>query len=163
MVMKTQLIELSVNGNQHAVAVPSNTTLLQLLREHLRLTGTKAGCGSGDCGACTVLLDGRPVNSCLTLAAEARGKAVTTIEGIATSGTELHPVQQAFVERGAVQCGYCTPGMIMSAVHLLTTNSDPDENEIRHALGGNICRCTGYTKIVEAIDVAAKAMRGVES
>ncbi len=158
--MKTQLVEFSVNGGHHAVAVPANTTLLQLLRDHLNLTGTKPGCGSGDCGACTVLLDGRPVNSCLTLAAEARGKAVTTIEGIAPSGRELHPVQQAFVERGAVQCGYCTPGVIMSAVYLLATNPDPDENEIRHAIGGNICRCTGYTKIVEAIDVAARALRG---
>lgn len=160
--MKAQLIEFFVNGGRHAVAVQPNTTLLHLLREHLHLTGTKPGCGSGDCGACTVLLDGRPVNSCLTLAAEVKGRSVTTIEGIAPSGAELHPVQQAFVERGAVQCGYCTPGMIMTAVHLLTTNPDPDENEIRHALGGNICRCTGYTKIVEAIDVAAKAMRGVE-
>jgi len=157
--MKTQVVEFTVNGVPHTVAVNPNVTLLQLLREKLSLTGTKPGCGSGDCGACTVLLDGRPVNSCLTLAAEVKGRSVTTIEGIATSGKELHPVQLAFVERGAVQCGYCTPGMIMSAVHLLNTNPDPTEDEIRHALGGNLCRCTGYTKIVEAIEVAGKAMR----
>ena len=158
--MKAQVIELTINGDPCAVAVRSNLTLLQLLREQLNLTGTKRGCGSGDCGACTVLLSGRPVNSCLTLAIEAGGKAVTTIEGITPSGKALHPVQQAFVERGAVQCGYCTPGMIMSAVHLLATKSDPTENEIRHAIGGNICRCTGYTKIVEAIGVAAKVQKG---
>ena len=160
--MKTQIIELTVNGDPHTVAVRPNLTLLQLLRERLQLTGTKHGCGSGDCGACTVLLDGRPVNSCLTLAAEAAGKAITTIEGITPSGKELHPVQQAFVERGAVQCGYCTPGMIMSSVHLLTVKPDPTESEIRHAIGGNICRCTGYTKIVEAIGVAAGMQKGEE-
>ena len=163
MVMKTRVIEFLVNGGQHTVAVHPNVTLLQLLREQLHLTGTKPGCGSGDCGACTVLLDGRPVNSCLTLAAEINGRAVTTIEGIAPSGQELHPVQQAFVERGAIQCGYCTPGMIMSAVNLLAMNPDPTESEIRHAIGGNICRCTGYTKIVEAIEVAAKVLQGAKT
>ncbi len=158
--MKARVIELTINGDPRAVAVRSNLTLLQLLREQFKLTGTKLGCGSGDCGACTVMLDGRPVNSCLTLAVEANGRRVTTIEGIAPSGKALHPVQQAFVEKGAIQCGYCTPGMIMSAVYLLTTNSDPTENEIRHSIGGNICRCTGYTKIVEAIEVAAKIQNG---
>ncbi len=158
--MNTHVIELIVNGDLREVAVRPNLTLLQLLRDHLRLTGTKHGCGTGDCGACTVLLDGRPVNSCLTLAVEARNRTITTIEGISTSGTTLHPVQQAFVEKGAVQCGYCTPGMIMSSVHLLRTNPDPTESEIRHAIGGNICRCTGYTKIIEAIETAARAKKG---
>jgi len=158
--MKAHVIELTVNGDPCTVAVQSNVTLLKMLREQLNLTGTKPGCGSGDCGACTVLLDGRPVNSCLTLAVETAGKTVTTIEGITPSGKNLHPVQRAFVERGAVQCGYCTPGMIMSAVHLLATRPNPTENEIRHAIGGNLCRCTGYTKIVEAINVAAKMQKG---
>ena len=160
--MKAQIIELTINGDTHAVATRPNLLLLQLLREQLHLTGTKHGCGTGDCGACTILLDGRPVNSCLTLAIEADGKAVTTIEGITPSGKSLHPVQQAFVERGAVQCGYCTPGMIMSSVHLLATKPDPTEAEIRHAIGGNICRCTGYTKIVEAVGVAARMQKGEE-
>lgn len=160
--MNTHVIELTVNGDLREVAVRPNVTLLRLLRDHLGLTGTKHGCGTGDCGACTVLLDGRPVNSCLTLAVEARDRAVTTIEGIAASGKTLHPVQQAFVEKGAVQCGYCTPGMIMSSVHLLKTNPDPTESEIRHAIGGNICRCTGYTKIIEAIETAARMKKGDE-
>jgi carbon-monoxide dehydrogenase small subunit len=160
--MQARVIELTVNGDPCTVAVHSNLTLLQLIRERLLLTGTKHGCGSGDCGACTVLLEGRPVNACLTLAVEASGKSVTTIEGIAPSGKALHPVQQAFVERGAIQCGYCTPGMIMSAVYLLATKPDPTESEIRHAIGGNICRCTGYTKIVEAIGVAARMQQEEE-
>ncbi len=153
--MSRVLITLTVNGDEHSVAVEPNLTLVELLRERLRLTGTKLGCGTGDCGACTVLVDGKPINSCLTLALEVSGREIVTIEGIAPSGEALHPVQEAFVEHGAIQCGYCTPGMILSAVHLLAEHEEPAEEEIRHALGGNICRCTGYTKIVAAIADAA--------
>jgi carbon-monoxide dehydrogenase small subunit len=153
--MDEQLITLTVNGDPHSVAVSPNWTLVRLLREKLRLTGTKLGCGTGDCGACTVFLNGRPVNACLTLALEAADREIVTIEGIAPSGEELHLVQEAFVERGAVQCGFCTPGAIMTSVHLLKADPHPTETAIRHALGGNICRCTGYTKIVEAVLVAA--------
>jgi len=150
--MKRAIVTLTVNGDRHSAAVDPNTTLAELLRDHLRLTGTKQGCGTGDCGACTVLPDGRAVNSCLTLALECEGAEVTTIEGIALSGAELHPVQRSFIAHGATQCGYCTPGMVVSAVDLLERNPAPTEAEIRHALAGNLCRCTGYTKIVEAIE-----------
>lgn len=149
--MKKRTITLVVNGDEHTLSVKPNRTLVEALRNDLRLTGTKVGCETGDCGACTVLLNGRPVNSCLTLAVEADGQEIRTIEGIATSGTELHPVQRAFVEHGASQCGFCTPGMVVSSVNLLTQNPHADEAEIRHELGGNLCRCTGYTKIVEAV------------
>jgi len=149
--MKKRTIVLVVNGDEHSLAVKPNRTLAEALRDDLGLTGTKVGCETGDCGACTVWLNGRPVNSCLTLAVEADGLEVRTIEGMAPSGTELHPVQRAFVERGAVQCGFCTPGMVMSSVHLLEQAPDATEEEIRHELGGNLCRCTGYTKIVEAV------------
>ena len=154
--MKRAIVELTVNGDDYTVAVLPNTTLAEVLREELRLTGTKLGCGTGDCGACTVLMDGRSVNSCMTLALEAAGTRITTIEGLAPSGAELHPVQRAFVEHGAIQCGFCTPGMVLSSVHLLDLQPAPSEDEIRHALGGNLCRCTGYTKIVEAIAAAAE-------
>ena len=151
-------ISLRVNGDVHEVAVAPWRTLDEVLRDALGLTGTKVGCKTGDCGACTVLLDGRAVVSCLTLAVEADGREVMTIEGLAPRGDELHPLQQAFVERGAVQCGYCTPGMIMAAKHLIDHNPTPTQDEIRKGLSGNLCRCTGYAKIVEAIEVAATAM-----
>lgn len=152
-------IQLTVNGDRYAAAVLPRMTLVELLRTELRLTGTKVGCGGGDCGACTVFVEGRPINACLTLAVEVDGKEVTTIEGIALSGDVLHPVQAAFIEKGATQCGFCTPGAVMTAVHLLSTEHRPDEARIRHVLGGNLCRCTGYNKIVEAIRAAAENMR----
>ena len=153
--MHEQVIKLTVNGDPHVVAVAPRLLLVELLREKLHLTGTKQGCGTGDCGACTVFLDGRPVNSCLTLAVEADGCAVTTIEGI-SSGEVLHPVQAAFVEKGATQCGFCTPGMVMTAVHMVSGGAPLDEASIRHGLGGNLCRCTGYNKIVDAIHAAGE-------
>jgi len=154
--MRRALVHLTVNGDRYCVAVRSNTLLVELLRDHLRLTGTKVGCGTGDCGACTVFLNGRTVNSCLTLAVEADGGEITTIEGIASPAGELHPVQAAFIEHGATQCGFCTPGMVVSAVQLLRDEHRPSEECIRHAIAGNLCRCTGYTKIVEAIEAAAE-------
>jgi len=147
-------IELRVNGEGYELWVKPNQTLLELLREELDLTGTKIGCGTGDCGACTVLLDGRPVNSCLVLAVEVNNREVTTIEGLA-QGESLDPLQQAFIDHGAVQCGFCTPGMILSAKALLDRHHNPDERMIRRAIAGNICRCTGYTKIIRAIMAAA--------
>lgn len=156
--MKTPLkvINLRVNRVEHELAVRPYETLARVLREKLNLTGTKIGCEEGDCGACTVLLDGRPVSSCLVLAVQAQGHEITTIEGLAENG-RLHPLQQAFVEHGAIQCGFCSPGMILTAKALLDENPHPDEAQIRHAISGNLCRCTGYEKIVEAIsDVAAK-------
>lgn len=149
-----QLMSLTVNGVRHEVAVVPNLTLLGLLREELGLTGTKEGCGEGDCGACTVLLDGVPVNACLVLALEAVGHDVLTIEGVA-DGAQLDVVQRAFVEVGAVQCGYCTPGMVLVARALLARNPCPSRAEVRRAVTGNLCRCTGYQKIVEAIELAA--------
>ncbi len=152
------IIELKVNGEPVEAAVDPNKTLLQFLREDLGLTGAKHGCGLGDCGACTVILDGKPVNSCLVLAVQAKGREVLTIEGLAENG-KLHPIQESFVEKGAIQCGYCTPGMILSAKALLDENSKPDEKEIRTAISGNLCRCTGYQKIVEAIKDAAEKVK----
>jgi aerobic-type carbon monoxide dehydrogenase small subunit (CoxS/CutS family) len=157
--MAKQFITLKVNGDTYHLAVDPWRTLVEVLREDLNLTGTKIGCQTGDCGACTILLDGRSVTSCLTLAVEADGREITTIEGLAPKGEELHPIQEAFVNHGAVQCGYCTSGMIMSAKYLLDRNPRPTEEEIRKALSGNLCRCTGYNKIVEAIDSAAKTMQ----
>ncbi|MFC2093509.1 molybdopterin cofactor-binding domain-containing protein [Bacteroidota bacterium] len=154
-----KLINIIVNGNDYEIAVRSGTTLLDLLREELRLTGTKKGCELGDCGACTVIMEDKPVNSCLVLALEANGKNITTIEGI-TNGEELHPIQHAFVEKGAIQCGYCTPGMIVRTKALLDENPDPAEDEIRKALSGNLCRCTGYTKIFEAVDASKAYIKG---
>ena len=153
-----RIVQITINGLLREVAVPANRTLLDLLREDLDLTGTKHGCGEGDCGACTVLLDGEPVNACLVLAAEAEGREVTTIEGLA-SGALLHPVQQAFVDAGAVQCGYCTPGMVLVAAALVARNPSPTESDVRHALSGNFCRCTGYQKIVEAVLTASARVR----
>ena len=158
--MKT-LIQLTVNGELVEAAVDANRTLVQFLREDLELTGTKHGCGLGDCGACTVLLDGKPVNSCVVLAVQANGRSVLTIEGLAENG-KLHPIQQAFVDKGAIQCGFCTPWMILSAKALLDTNTKPTEIEIRTAISGNLCRCTGYQKIVQAIQTAAEEMTGKE-
>ncbi len=156
-----KIIRLTVNGEPLEAAVAQNQTLVQFLREDLGLTGTKHGCGLGDCGACTVILDGKAVNSCLVLAIQANGSEVLTIEGLAENG-KLHPLQQAFVDKGAIQCGFCTPGMILSAKALLEEKPNPTELEIRTALSGNLCRCTGYQKIVEAIDESAKVMTGRE-
>lgn len=153
--MPKVVVSLRVNGEPHEVAVPPWRTLGELLRDELGLTGTKVGCETGDCGACTVLLDGKSVTSCLVLAVEAAGRDVTTVEGIAPSGTVLDPVQQALVEQGGVQCGYCSPGMILSARFLLAHNPRPTEHEIRQALSGNLCRCTGYENIVRAIATVA--------
>ena len=154
-------IQLTVNGQSVDAAVEPNRTLLQFLREDLGLTGTKHGCGLGDCGACTVILDGQAVNSCLVLAIHANGREVLTIEGLAENG-KLHPIQQVFVDKGSIQCGFCTPGMILSAKALLDANPKPTEQEIRMAISGNLCRCTGYQKIVEAIGEAAKIIQGME-
>ena len=151
-------IMLKVNGKAYQVESKPSATLLSLLRDQLELTGSKDGCQEGECGTCTVLLDGAPVNSCLTLAAQCNGKEVVTIEGVAKNGN-LHPVQQAFVESGAVQCGFCTPGMILSAIALLDKNPAPSDTEIRSALAGNLCRCTGYNKIIDAVTLAAEEMR----
>jgi len=154
--MLKKLIELKINGDVHEVAIDPRRTLVEVLREDLDLTGTKESCGDGDCGACTVLMDGKPVNGCLVLALEAQGKDITTIEGIAKNG-KLHPVQQAFIDHFAIQCGFCTPGMIISSVALLGRNPHPTEDEVRKAIAGNLCRCTGYVKIVEAILATAQA------
>ncbi len=153
------LISLDVNGRTYEVAVKPAMTLADLLRDELRLVGTKKGCELGDCGACTVILDGKPVNSCLVLAVEAAGRSVQTIEGLAT-GEALHPIQRAFVEKGAIQCGYCTPGMIMRTKALLDENPDPGHDEIVRALHGNLCRCTGYTKVIESVETASQHLRG---
>ena len=155
--MKTT-ITVRVNGAAESAAVEPNCTLLELLRDVLDLTGTKEGCNEGECGACIVLLDGRAVNSCLVLALEADGRELTTIEGLA-DGPHLHPVQRAFLAHSAVQCGFCTPGMILAAVALLDRNPEPTEAEVRHALSGNLCRCTGYRQIIDAVLEAAAAMR----
>ena len=148
-----------LNGNEVRVRdVPGEESLLNLLRDYLDKKGTKEGCGVGECGACSVLLDGCVVNACLTAAWQVRGREVTTIEGMA-QGDTLHPLQEAFLETGAVQCGFCTPGMIMSAADLLTHNPDPEKEEIRKALAGNLCRCTGYHDVVRAVRKAAKRLR----
>jgi aerobic-type carbon monoxide dehydrogenase small subunit (CoxS/CutS family) len=147
-------IPLTVNGKKHAVATDPQRPLLDVLREELGLTGTKYGCGEGRCGACTVLLDGKPVHACRTPVAEAGGKAITTIEGLAANGA-LHPVQEAFLAEGAMQCGYCTPGMIVTAAALLERTPHPSDQEILDAMDGNVCRCNGYVKILRAIRRAA--------
>jgi aerobic carbon-monoxide dehydrogenase small subunit len=154
-------IQLTINGEPVETAVSTNQTLVQFLRDDMGLTGTKHGCGLGDCGACTVLMDGKAVNSCLVLAIQADGTDILTIEGLAENG-KLHPLQQAFVDKGAIQCGFCTPGMILSAKALLDEKPNPSELEIRTAISGNLCRCTGYQKIVQAVDEAAKVIRGGE-
>jgi carbon-monoxide dehydrogenase small subunit len=151
-----KLINLKVNGETYEVAVEPRKTLLDVIRDDLGLPGTKKGCDQGECGTCTVIFNGKAVNSCLVLAVEAEGEDVLTIEGLA-KGTKLHPIQEAFINHGAIQCGFCTPGMIMSAKVLLDKNPNPTEKEVKDAIGGNLCRCTGYVKIVEAILAAAKS------
>ncbi len=151
-------VTLTVNGQTRSASVPPETTLLVLLRDHLSLTGAKLGCDVGDCGACTVIVDGMAVNSCLMLAGQADGRNVTTIEGLATRD-RLHPIQKAFEETGALQCGFCGPGAIMASKALLDDNPNPSVKEIRDALSGSLCRCTGYTKMIDAVQEAARAMR----
>jgi aerobic carbon-monoxide dehydrogenase small subunit len=147
-----------VNGKTYALAVESHILLIEVLRNELGLTGVKESCGVGNCGACTVLVEGAPVLSCLTLAWTVKGKKITTIEGLA-KGADLHPLQKAFVDYGAIQCGYCTPGMILSAKSLLDRNLRPSREQIKEAMSGNLCRCTGYVKIVDAVMAAAQALR----
>jgi carbon-monoxide dehydrogenase small subunit len=147
-------ITLTVNGETELVDVPSNMTLLQLLRDKLVLTGTKNGCAAGECGACTVIMDGEPVNSCMVLAVECDGSQITTVEGLAHDG-QLDPVQETIIQQGGVQCGFCTPGILISARALLDRNPDPSDYEIRDALVGNLCRCTGYLRIIDAVKEAA--------
>ena len=144
------LVTLHVNGQRRALALEPSLTLVEVLRDHLELTGTKEGCGQGDCGACTVLVDGRAVNSCLTLAVECDGSEITTIEGLAADG-DLHPLQKSFVKHGALQCGYCTPGMLMATKALIDRVPDPSDDEIKEALSGNLCRCAAYPRIIRAI------------
>ncbi len=153
-----QVLHLHVNGEDRDVYVPLHKTLLEVLREDLNLTGTKHGCELGECGACTVLLDGEPILSCLAIPVELQGREITTIEGLAR-GSGLHPLQQAFAELGAAQCGYCTPGILLAAKSLLDHNPAPARQEIREALAGNLCRCTGYTKIIEAVELAVETFR----
>ncbi len=153
--IKRYLVNLKVNGDTHTVMVKGNALLVNVLREELDLTGTKKGCELGDCGSCTVLLDGKPVNSCLVLAVEAEGSEITTIEGVARN-ENLDKLQESFVNNAAIQCGYCTPGMVLSAKALLTRNPHPSETEVREAISGNLCRCTGYVNIVKAVLAAAE-------
>jgi aerobic-type carbon monoxide dehydrogenase small subunit (CoxS/CutS family) len=150
-------IELKVNGTPLKIIIRPEQTLLEVLREELKLTGAKNGCGEGECGACTVLVNDQAVNSCLMLAGQANHCEVTTIEGLTENG-QLHPVQEAFIQTGAVQCGFCTPGAILTAVALLRQSKNPSEEEIRQALSGNICRCTGYSKMIQAVQIAAEEM-----
>lgn len=147
-------LSMTVNGRPVSVDVEADELLVDVIRDRLGLTGTKIGCGEGECGACTVILDGRAVNSCLIPALKAQGRSITTIEGV-SDGARLHPLQQAFIDHGAVQCGYCTPGFILSAKALLDVNPHPTRDEIKTAIAGNLCRCTGYTAIVEAIEAVA--------
>ena len=159
--MPKTLLRLRVNGEDHDVAAATHKTLLEVLREEMGLTGTKHGCELGECGTCTVLVDGQPVLSCLALPIELEGREVTTVEGMAAGG-RLHPLQQAFAELGAAQCGYCTPGILLTARALLAENPKPTRQEIRTALAGNLCRCTGYTKILDAVELAALRSTGGE-
>jgi len=153
--MKKQIIELKVNGDAYEVAVYPHRTLLEVLREEIGLTGSKEGCGMGACGACTVMIEGEAVLACLTLALSAEGKDIRTVEGLA-EGQELSPLQKSFVEHGAIQCGFCTPGMLMSSTAALSKHPHPNEEEIKKAISGNLCRCTGYVKIVEAIKAVSE-------
>ncbi|MHC5037131.1 MAG: (2Fe-2S)-binding protein [Planctomycetota bacterium] len=160
--MKKKLLHLTVNGRPAEVAVKPGRTLVQVLREDLGLTGTKRACNSGACSSCTVVLDGKIVNACSVLALQAEGKEVTTIEGVA-EGPKLHPLQEAFLDKGGFQCGFCTPGMILTARALLEENADPSAEEVREGIAGNLCRCTGYVKIVDAVLTAAERMREARS
>jgi len=153
--MDHRYVELSINGDKYRISVKPNEFLADILRGKLDLTGTKTACDMGVCGSCTVLLDGLPVSSCLTLAVDAEGKEITTIEGLESTDGGLHPIQESFLDKGAVQCGFCTAGMLMTAKSFLDKNPNPTELEIRQALSGNICRCTGYAKIIEAVEDAA--------
>ena len=153
-----QLIKLKINGEYYELEVEPKKLLIDVIRDNLGLTGTKKACDLGNCGSCTVLIDGEPVLSCLTLAIEAQGKDILTVEGLARNG-QLHPLQQAFVDHGAIQCGFCTPGMLLSAKALLDRNPQPTTAEVKEALSGNLCRCTGYVKIIEAVEVAAQNMK----
>ena len=159
--MAYHTITVTVNGALERIDVPANMTLLQMLRDKLALTGTKNGCEAGECGACTVLLDGEPTNSCMMLAVEADGREIMTVEGLAPEG-QLSPIQQAFVDHNAVQCGFCTPGMLVSTYGLLRRNPNPTEEEIKQALVGNLCRCTGYVRIIQAVQAAAAQFAGTE-
>lgn len=153
-----RVIKFKLNGEETEAYVQDNMTMLDFLRKEMHLTGAKRGCEEGECGSCTIMLDGEPVTSCMMLAVEADGHDITTIEGIMKNG-ELHPVQKEFIDKWALQCGFCTPGMIISAVALLEHNPHPTEYEIRDAIAGNLCRCTGYTKIVEAVSAAAEVLQ----
>jgi carbon-monoxide dehydrogenase small subunit len=155
--MKQVEIVLNVNGINYTVAVEPQRTLVEVLRDTLGLTGTKKSCSEGECGACTVLMDGKPATSCLILALDAQGKEITTIEGL-SEGEKLHPIQEAFLKHGAIQCGFCTPGMVMSAKAFLDENPKPTATEVRKAISGNLCRCTGYQQIVDSILAASKTM-----
>jgi len=155
-------IKITLNGKSMSLEIPAHRLLLDLLRDEIGLTGTKEGCGTGDCGACTVLLNGRPVNSCLILSGELDGADIVTIEGLKI-GPELHPIQKAFIQDGGAQCGYCTPGMLMMSKALLDENLNPTEEEIRFALSGNLCRCTGYAKIIQAVQDAATELRRMKA
>jgi len=159
--MEMKEIKFTLNGNPYEVTVKPWRTLLELIREDLKLTGTKEGCSQGECGSCTVIMGGKTVNSCLVLAVEADNQEITTVEGVA-DGDNLHPVQEAFVTHAGMQCGFCTPGMIMSVTAMLDKNPNPSEQEIREGIAGNFCRCTGYTKIFESIQAAAEGMKGGE-
>ena len=154
--MEKRTVSFTLNGEPVAVEIEPHLTLLQLLRDKLELTGTKEGCGMGECGACTVLLDGKTVNSCIFPALEVEGRKVTTIEGLTDPQGNLHHIQKAFVEHGAIQCGFCTPGMVLSAKALLDENPKPSEEEIRHGMAGNLCRCTGYLQIIQAIKAVSE-------
>ena len=156
--MKKEIADFKVNGRRYEVLITPNMTLDELLREQLDFTGTKRSCGVGQCGSCTVLVDGAPTLACSTLAIAVRDKEILTIEGLAR-GNQLHPLQQAFIDKGAIQCGFCTPGMIMMAKALLDENLNPSRQEVKEGLAGNLCRCTGYVKIIEAVLAAAETMR----
>ena len=154
-----RMITIEVNGDTRAIEVENRRTLLEVIRDDLKLTGTKKMCDMGECGSCTVLLDGVPVNSCLVLAVDADGKKVQTIEGVA-HGDDLDPIQEEFIQKGAIQCGFCTPGMILATKAFLAKNPNPTEEEVRTAMSGNLCRCTGYVRIVEAVMTSAERLRG---
>ena len=157
--MSTHLITVTINGDTQSMEVPARRMLSDFIRDDLHLTGTKRGCETGVCGACSVLVDGEVVKSCLSLAVQANGRSITTVEGLA-KGDELHPLQESFMNCGGLQCGYCTPGFLMTSCHLLANNPNPTQDEVREGLNGNLCRCTGYTQIVESVLEAAEKMRG---